>query len=160
MPTEEDSREGELAVLPNLNEEGELPPGVHRATLAEVLDVFGHGSVQRSAVAERLHRVYHLASSTGHLARFIVFGSFVTAKPEPNDVDVLLLMEDAFDLPSVSGEAALVLQHAEADARFGASVFWLRRSSALGGEQGMVEYWQVRREGGRRGIVEIVPEAT
>jgi hypothetical protein len=48
----------------------------------------------------------------------------------------------------------------EADARFGASVFWVRRSGALGGEQAMVEYWQVRRDGGRRGIVEIVPEVT
>jgi len=48
----------------------------------------------------------------------------------------------------------------EADAHFGASVFWVRRSGALGGEQAMVEYWQVRRDGGRRGIVEIVPEVT
>jgi hypothetical protein len=35
-------------------------------------------------------------------------------------------------------------------------VFWTKRSGALGGEQAMIEYWQVRREGGRRGIVEIV----
>jgi hypothetical protein len=48
----------------------------------------------------------------------------------------------------------------EAQARFGASVFWLRRSGAIGGEQAMIEYWQVRREGGRRGIVEIVLEET
>jgi hypothetical protein len=52
----------------------------------------------------------------------------------------------------------LVFQHLEADARFGASVFWTKRSGALGGEQAMIEYWQVRREGGQRGIVEIVGE--
>ena len=57
-----------------------------------------------------------------------------------------------------AGEAALVFQHAEADAHFGASVFWTRRSGAIGGEQAMIEYLQVRREGGQRGIVEIVPE--
>jgi len=34
--------------------------------------------------------------ASGHLARFIVFGSFVTAKPAPNDVDIFLLMEDSF----------------------------------------------------------------
>ena len=60
----------------------------------------------------------------------------------------------------VTGEAALVFQHLEADARFGASVFWTRRSGAIGGEQAMVEYWQVRREGGRRGIIEIVTEGS
>jgi hypothetical protein len=146
--------------LPAFNEEGDLPPGVHRATLAEVLARFGQGSVRRCAVSDRLNRPHHLVTSTGQLARFVVFGSFVTAKDEPNDVDIILLMEDTFDLAAVTGEAALVFQHLEADARFGASVFWTRRSGALGGEQAMVEYWQVRREGGQRGIVEIVREGS
>ena len=109
-------------------------------------------------MADRLNRLYRLASSTGHLARFVVFGSFVTAKAEPNDVDIVLLMEDTFDLATVTGEAALVFQHMEAEAHFGASVFWTCRSGALGGEQTMIESWQVRREGGQRGIVEIVGE--
>ena len=57
------------------------------------------------------------------LARFVVFGSFVTAKDEPNDVYVVVLMEDSFDLGSVTGEAALVFQHMEAAGHLGASVF-------------------------------------
>src|SRR3954453_17953233 len=121
--------------LPAFNAEGDLPSGVHRATLPEVLERFGRGSAQRCAVADRLERVYQLVRSTGQLARFVVFGSFVTAKDEPRDVDLILLMEDTFDLASVEGEAALVFQHLNADAHFGASVFWTRRSGALGGEQ-------------------------
>lgn len=144
--------------LPDFNDDGDLPEGVHPATLAEVLARFGAGTVQRRAVADRLRRLYELTVSSGQLARFIVFGSFVTAEPEPNDVDIVLLMEDAFDLASVSGEAVLVFQHMEADIHLGASVFWSRRSSAIGGERAMIEYWQIRREGGRRGIVEILPE--
>jgi hypothetical protein len=144
--------------LPAFNEEGDLPPGVHRATLADVLERFGQGSVQRRAVADRLSRLYQHMASTGQLARFVVFGSFVTAKAEPRDVDIVLLMEDTFDLASVTGEAALVFQHLEAEAHFGASVFWSKRSGAIGGEQAMIEYWQTRRDGGRRGIVEIVGE--
>ncbi len=146
--------------LPAYNNDGDLPPGVHVAGLSDVLERFGHGSAQRCAVAERLTRVYQLAVSTGHLARFVMFGSFVTAKSDPNDIDIVLLMEDTFDLATVTGEAAIVFQHMEADAHFGASVFWTRRSAAVGGEQAMVEYWQVRREGGRRGIVEIISEGT
>lgn len=144
--------------LPAFNDEGDLPPGVHRAGLKEILERFGQGSVQRCAVADRLNRLYQLAAATGQLARFVVFGSFVTAEEDPNDVDVVLLMEETFDLGSVMGEAALVFQHMEADAHFGASVFWTRRSGVMGGEQAMIEYWQVRRDGGRRGIVEIVSE--
>ncbi len=146
--------------LPALEQHGDLPPGVHTASLAEVLERFGAGSLQRCTVAERLHRIYHLATSTGKLRRIVVFGSFVTAKPDPNDVDIVILMEDDFDLASVTGEAAIIFQHLEADAHFGASVFWTRRSAALGGEQAMIEYWQARREGGLRGIIEITLEAT
>ena len=142
--------------LPAFNEEGDLPPGVYRATMAEVLERFGQGSIRRRAASDRLNRLFQLVASTGYLAQFVVFGSFITAKADPRDVDVIVLMEDAFDLASVTGEAALVFQHMEADAHFGASVFWTRRSGAIGGEQAMVEYWQVRREGGSRGIVEIV----
>jgi hypothetical protein len=145
-------------VLPQFNQDGDLPTAVHRATLLEVLQRFGVGTVQRRTVADRLSRLHQLANSTGQVARFVVFGSFVTAKAEPNDVDVVLIKEDTFDLGAVSGEAALVFQHMEADTHFGASVFWTRRSGAIGGEQAMIEYWQVRREGGQRGIVEIIPE--
>jgi hypothetical protein len=148
------------STLPAFNEEGDLPPGVHRATLSDALERFGQGSVQRCVVADRLNRIYQLAASTGQLVRFVVFGSFVTAKTEPNDVDIVLLMEDTFDLASVTGEAASVFQHMEADAHLGASVFWTKRSGAIGGEQAMIEYWQARREGGRRGIVEIVGEGS
>jgi len=34
-------------------------------------------------------------------------------------------------------------------------VFWLRRLAALEGEQAAVEYWQVKRDGQRKGVVEI-----
>ncbi|MGD9645675.1 MAG: hypothetical protein AB7U73_08180 [Pirellulales bacterium] len=146
-------------MLPALNAEKQLPIGVHPATLSEVLKVFGEGSTQRRAVGLRLKRIYELARATGQLARFIVFGSFVTGKEDPNDVDVLIVMCDSFDLTAVRGEAAIVFQHLEAERHFGASIFWLRRMAALGGEEAMVQYWQVRRDGGRRGIVEIVPES-
>ncbi len=146
--------------FPPFNNEGDLPPGVHPATLTEVVQHFGRGSAQRIAVSDRLKRIHQFAVATGHLARFVVFGSFVTANDEPEDVDIIMIMDDAFDLAKVTSEAALVFDHMQADAHFGASVFWTRRSSALGGEQAMVEHWQVRRQGGLRGIVEIVGETT
>jgi len=61
-------------------------------------------------------------------------------------------------LARASGQAALLFYHMDADAHFGASVFWTRPSGTIGGEQAMVEYWQSRREGGKRGIVEIIAE--
>ena len=145
--------------LPELTDSGELPLGVHPASLEETLARFGTGHAQRITVGERLERVYRVAASTGHLARFVVFGSFVTNKPQPNDVDVFLVMDDEFDGDKLDGESALLFDHAAADAHFGASVFWVRRPTALGGERATVEYWQAKRGGGQRGIIEIVEES-
>ena len=92
---------------------------------------------------------------TGRLRRFIVFGSFVTAKSEPNDVDVFLVMDDTFDLDQVAGEARLIFDHPAAQAYFGASVFWLRRLAALPNEDEAILSWQLKRDGMRRGIVDI-----
>lgn len=144
--------------LPDLTDSGELPLGVHPASLQETLDRFGVGHPQRITVGERLERTYRVAAATGHLARFVVYGSFVTEKPQPNDVDVFVLMDDSFDGDTLHGESALLFDHAAADFHFGASVFWARRLSAMGGEQSMVEYWQAKRGGGQRGIIEIVEE--
>lgn len=145
-------------LLPEMADSGELPLGVHRASLQETLDRFAVGTAQRMAVGQRLERIYHLALATGLLARFVVFGSFVTDKPEPNDVDVLLVMEDRFDGDQLKGESAVLFDHAAADAHFGASIFWVRRLATMGGEQAMVEYWQAKRGGGQRGIIEVVEE--
>ncbi len=145
--------------LPAFTELDELPPGIHPATLREVRTRFGVGSPQRRVMGGRLERIHQLAQATGHLARFVIFGSFVTAKPDPNDVDIFLLMEDSFDMSELAGEAKLLFDHAAAQARFGASVFWVRRLAAFEGEQTTIEYWQIKRDGGQRGIVEIIPEA-
>jgi hypothetical protein len=88
----------------------------------------------------------------------VVFGSFVTDKFEPNDVDVFLLMVDTFEASRLIGDSRLLFDHAAAQDHFGASVFWLRRFAALPSEQVAVEDWQVKRGGGRRGIVEIISE--
>lgn len=146
--------------LPLFTESGDLPLGVHRAAIGEVRERFGTGTPQRRRVFLRLERLYALAQGTGHLLRIVVFGSFVTTKPNPNDVDAFLLMDDRFDVSATTGETRLLFDHLAADAHFGASVFWLRRQAAFDGEQAAVEYWQMKRDGRRRGIVELDLEAS
>ena len=81
---------------PDFNALGDLPIGVYRATLAEVIAHFGHGTAQRVAITARLERLYELARRTGHMQRFIIFGSYVTAEPNPRDVDIFLVMRGGF----------------------------------------------------------------
>jgi hypothetical protein len=141
---------------PKFNESGDLPIGIHRATLAEVIDHFGRGSSQRAIVAQRLERIYSLAIQTGKVARFIIFGSFVTTKISPQDVDIFLLMDDTFDVRKVKGEAAIIFNHMPAQNYEGASIFWVRRMAAFGGEDEAIAFWQDKRNGERRGIVEVI----
>ncbi len=141
---------------PDFDDNGDLPIGIHRATLAEVIEHFGTSTLQRRIVARRLERIYGLARGTGQLARFVIFGSFITAKPNPNDVDIFMLMDDAFDFDQLKGEAAIIFDHVAAQNCEGASVFWIRRMAAIGGEQAALEDWQIKRDGTERGIVEII----
>ena len=141
---------------PEFDEHGDLPVGIYRATLAQVIERFGSRTPQRRIVAQRLTRIYDLAHGTGQLARFIIYGSFVTAKPLPNDVDIFLLMDDAFDKTQTSGETAAIFEHLTTENKTGASVFWMRRLSILDSEQELLEHWQIKRDLTRRGIVEVI----
>ena len=69
-------------------------------------------------------------------------------------------MADTFDASRLRGDARLLFEHGAAQAHFGASVFWVRHLGAWQGEQAAVEFWQVKRGGGWRGIVEIISEAS
>ena len=100
-----------------------------------------------------------LANATGQVARIIVFGSFLSDKAAPNDVDVFLMMEDTFSLDGVSGEARLVFNQPSAQAHFGASVFWVRRPACFPSEFELVSGWAEKRDGRPRGIVEVMKEA-
>jgi len=143
---------------PDFDSNGDLPVGVHKSTLTEVVEYFGAGSLQREIIARRLTRIYQLVQTTGQVARFIIFGSFITNKSAPNDVDIFLVMEDTFDSSQLNGEATIIFDHLAAQNREGVSIFWIRRMAAIGGEQAAIEDWQIRRDNRRRGIVEVVSD--
>jgi hypothetical protein len=143
--------------LPEFNNNGDLPPGVHRTSWSEVLQRFGVGVGQREVCTRRLAHVYELAKRTGFLGRFVIFGSYVTAKMEPNDVDIILIMDDAFRLEQCPMESRGLFDHAVAQARFGASVFWMRAAMLIGENvDEFIRYWQIKRGGSKRGIVDVI----
>ena len=143
--------------LPEFNANGDLPPGVHRASWTEVMGRFGGGAGQREICTRRLAHIYELAQRTGCLQRFVVFGSYVTTKANPNDVDVILIMDDAFRLDNCPMESRALFDHAVAQARYGASVFWMRPALLIGETvEQFIVYWQIKRGGGQRGIVDVI----
>jgi hypothetical protein len=144
--------------LPDFNEFGDLPEGKHLASLDEVIVRFGSGTAQRRLVTDRLKRIYQLAVATGHLESLLVFGSYVSDVDEPNDVDVILVMRNEFSAEDCPPESAVLFNHTRANNEMGASVFWVRPDMLLGEPlEQFLAFWQTKRDGRLRGIVEIVP---
>jgi Family of unknown function (DUF6932) len=97
--------------------------------LAEVLARFGSGSDARREATVVLQRIHQLAAATGKLRRFVIFGSYVTVKAEPRDVDVVLVMTDDFSLDACDEQTRVLFDHQRAEDEIGASIFWLSRTS-------------------------------
>ena len=144
--------------LPEFNKFGDLPAGRHVASLDEAMTRFGSGTPQRQDVTERLRRIHSLAIGTGYLDRLIVFGSYVSDVSEPNDVDIILVMRGDFASESCPADFLVLFDHARADAELGASIFWIRPEMLLGEPlEQFLAHWEWKRDGSRRGIVEIRP---
>ncbi len=145
-------------MLPEFNQNGDLPPGVYPIDLDEAIRRFGNGNPQRQAVTDRLRRIYDLAQRTGAVQQFLVFGSYVTDKSAPNDVDIVLIMQNGFSVTDCLEDAKRLFDHEQADQEFGASIFWIRPSLLiLETLEEFVAHWQVKRDKTRRGILEIIP---
>jgi hypothetical protein len=82
-------------MIPAFNDDGYLPPKVHQATVEEIAARFGRETELRCVQMESLAWLVDLARRAGAL-RLIVNGSFVTDRPEPNDVDCVLLIGPGF----------------------------------------------------------------
>jgi hypothetical protein len=144
--------------LPGFNEFGDLPAGRDTATLDEVLSRFGSGTAQLRDVTNRLRRIYSLAVATGHLDRLVLFGSYVSDAAVPKDVDVILVMRGEFAAENCPADSLVLFDHARADEDLGASIFWVRPEMLLGEPlEQFLDHWEWKRDGSRRGIVEIRP---
>ena len=81
------------------DENGYLPPGVHPATLEEVIARFGSANEERIAEAESLEWLTTWCVLAG-VERLLIDGSFVTDRDEPGDVDCLCLLASSVVLDS------------------------------------------------------------
>lgn len=102
-------------MIPEFNEYGYLPSGVHGATMDEIAERFGQESELRRVQVDSLRWLVDLAWRAGVL-RIAVNGSFVADAYEPNDVDCVLLIGP--DYPKDSGadaelQSGLPFIHAE-----------------------------------------------
>ena len=97
-----------------------------------------------------------LAQSTGHLARVFLWGSFVTSKEVPNDLDVLLVMDTGFVVEAIPAQAQVIFDHVQARLRFQADVFWTKASLDPQVLHLWLDTYQTGKDFIRRGIIEVI----
>jgi hypothetical protein len=78
--------------IPNLNEQGLLPPGMHNCSLEEIGERFGtfQSTDRRPRLYEKLQVFLQQVRSIDLAIAVIVNGSFVTSKADPNDIDLII----------------------------------------------------------------------
>jgi hypothetical protein len=92
-------------MIPDFRDDGYLPEGLHLATEAEVASRFGDENPRRRRLMPRLRRWLKLAREVG-VRRFMVGGSFATAKSNPGDIDAAVLLPEDFRMQVADGDAA------------------------------------------------------
>lgn len=134
---------------------GNLPPGIHLLSLEEIRTEFGQTTLRRQWLMQQFEKIVQIAQRTGKLKRLFLWGSFVSSKPVPNDIDVLLVFSSDFSDEDISLESLCILEHEQAKLRFQADIFWIREDINPEVFDLLLDTYQKDREQRRRGIVEV-----
>ncbi len=142
--------------IPPLQKNGYLPVGIHQATWEEIAARFGVGSPRRLFMSKQFVRLLEKAKATGHLRQVYIWGSFASAKPNPGDIDTLLVMSAEFESEKLNFPFQEVFDHVQARLEYGCDVFWVRESIDAAAFEMMLEVYQTDRDGQPRGILEVL----
>lgn len=142
-------------MIPAFTEQGFLPPGIHQATRDEFKErfVIFRRSDRRLRIFDQLEQLLDQAAQAGIVRRILIAGSFVTAKPEPNDFDCIVVLD-----PSIVGRSLRPFEYNLVSRKMARRMFGgdvmpaLDHSAAL---QQYLEFFQTTRDGHPMGIVEL-----
>lgn len=139
--------------LPPFEPGGDLPAGLHQAGLTEFFTRFGSGTPQRERVAARRRQVFDLVRPLQLITRVIVWGSFITAKPDPADADILWVTLPTFDRSQLSVQVEVLFDPVFAKRLYGIDVLSIPEGSAY--LSTLIDGLSVTRAFTKRGLVEV-----
>ena len=145
-------------MIPPLTEHGWLPDGIHDCTMAEAAEQFGafQSTDRRPQLWTRFAEFIAEAKACGLLEAVLVDGSFVTATPEPNDIDIVLVVAPSHDFSRDLPPAHYnLLVQRRVRMRFGFDIVAVKNDSE-NLEQAVAFFQQVKqRPGFKKGILRI-----
>jgi hypothetical protein len=141
-------------MIPHLNEDGLLPPGVHPATLEEVEQRFGRKNAVRKSLCAGLMRAFQNLRKSG-VRRVYINGSFVTDKLSPNDVDGCWEADSSIDMDKLDVVFLDFSAHRrQMKDKYGVDFF---PASYVEGDsrQTFLDFFQVDRDGRPKGVLVV-----
>jgi hypothetical protein len=145
--------------IPAFNHFGLLPEGIHDCEVMEAQNRFGRfqGSDRRPQLWAKFMDFVRLAKTDRFIEELFIDGSFVTARPDPNDIDVIVVVPVGHDfgteLPQNQYE---LLAAPRVRRRFGFDIVVVRKGTENQAEA--IEFFaQVRqRPGQKKGLLRIM----
>jgi hypothetical protein len=144
-----------VGMLADFTENGWLPEGIHVATFEEFKNRFMYfeRSDRRFLLFEKMRELYFEAKRSGLVKHFLVGGSFVTSKIEPNDFDCILVIDPLAEQIELPPAQYNVVSRRMVRRKFGGDIYPVIEGSVE--HYQLLELFQATRGGGRKGIVEI-----
>ena len=139
--------------LPPFDPHGDLPEGLHQTDTTEFFARFGSGTIQRERVAARLRQAFELVQPLGIISRVIIWGSFITAKPDPADADILWVTLPVFDRSRLPVQVDVLFDPILAKRLYGIDVLFIPEGSAYLAT--LLDALSVTRAFTKRGLVEV-----
>lgn len=116
---------------------------------------FGTSAPRRQFLFERLQTVTQVLRNSGQLKRLYLFGSFLTATPTPNDVDLFVVMAKGFTTVGLREPLATVFAHDLCRIRYNIDVFWVTEVIGETAIEDMLDVFSRGRAQQPQGIVEV-----
>lgn len=136
--------------IPELDGDGKLPPGFHRASLEEIVARFCTSTERRRELESPLRLLKQVAVDAGAVALYLN-GSFVTDKESPEDIDAVIVLPDDFDTQGVHAR-----QLRELHQTYGLDIERVAAHDTEERDYLLTIFFGTDREGKGRGLLEVV----
>ena len=140
-------------MIPQFDRQGFLPQGLHDTSIQEIRSVLGF-TPQRDRLIEGLDRFAHIWNASRFVDYAVIDGSFVTSKPEPGDIDMLIIPIDGAIESNSFGDLLLShsYDHAFTKTEFGCEAFMVFGREEV--EYGL-DFFSRDRQGNARGLLRL-----
>ena len=125
------------------------------ASLDDLRIRFGTSTPRRQFLFRQLEIVIDQLLVTRSLKQVYLFGSFVSGKASPNDVDLLVVMNAGFSTTQLSGKVLELFQHDLCRIHYHADLFWVTEVVGNDRIEDLLEVFSRDRQGRAQSVIEV-----